>query len=195
MTQTRKILLILGHPDSNSLCGALHDIYLKGARSSGHEIKEIKLGEITFDPILHHGYKEIQPLEKDLLAAQEKIKWAEHLVIIFPTWWATFPALFKGFLDRVFLPGFGFKYHQNDPLWDKLLKGRSAHLIVTMGGPVIYYDFIARSPGVNAVKKGTLEFCGISPVKITKIGGAAKLEQDKFRAWSKKIEDAGRKGI
>jgi NAD(P)H dehydrogenase (quinone) len=80
------------------------------------------------------------------------------------------PALLKGFIDKVFLPGFGFRYRKDSVWWDKLLTGKSARLIVTMDTPPWYFRWIYGRPGHNAMKKSTLQFCGIKPVKITSIG-------------------------
>lgn len=125
------------------------------------------LGELTFDPVLHKGYTEIQELEPDLVTLQEAIRRADLLVFIYPTWWGDLPALLKGALDRTILPGFGFKYHKNSPLWDKLLKGTRARIITTMDAPLWYYRFVYRSPGTNMLKRALLHFCGVRPVHTT----------------------------
>lgn len=132
---SRRILIILGQPSSNSLCAALARTYADAARQSGAEVRLLELGKIAFDPILRHGYERIQPLEPDLRNAQADITWAQHLVWVYPIWWGSLPALLKGFLDRIFLPGFAFKYRVNSALWDRLLTGRSAELLVTMDSP------------------------------------------------------------
>ena len=163
------ILVILGHPDSESYCGALADAYVQGATEAGATVKTLRLGDLDFDPILHKGYSEIQPLEPDLLMAQEQIAWAEHLVFVYPTWWATMPALLKGFIDRTFLPGFAFKYRPGGVLHDKFLTGKSARLIVTLDAPSAVYRLRYRSPGHNAMKEATLDFVGVKPVAITEI--------------------------
>ena len=97
----------------------------------------LRLGELVFDPVLHNGYSDIQALEPDLLSAQSDILWATHLVFVFPIWWGGIPALMKGFLDRIFLPGFAFKYRAGKTFPDKLLQGRTAHLLVTLDTPPV----------------------------------------------------------
>lgn len=154
----KKILLIIGHPRKESLCGALADKYVSGAEKAGHTIETIHLGGLEFDPILWGGYEGSQPLEPDLVKAQQQITWADHLVFVYPTWWGALPALLKGFIDRVFLPGFAFKYREGSVRWDRLLTGKSAHLIVTMDSPPWYYRWISRMPGHNQMKKTILEF-------------------------------------
>lgn len=186
-----KILLINGHPDRESFCSALSQAYKQGAQGAGAEVREINVGDLKFSPNLGHGYRKITELEEDLLKAQDSIKWAEHLVFVYPTWWGTMPALLKGFIDRTFLPGFAFKYRDNSPWWDRLLTGRSARMIVTMDAPLWFYWLAYGRPGHNAMKKAILEFCGIKPVKITSIG-SVKQSSDKQRAgW---LDDVKRLG-
>mgnify|MGYP000917327613 CR=1 FL=1 len=163
----KKILIIQGNPKAESYCQALAQAYERGASASGAEVRRIDIGTLTFDPNLQFGYSADSPLEEDLVRVQQDIQWAEHLVFVYPNWWGTMPALLKGLIDRVFLPGFAFKYRKGSALWDKLLKGRSARLIMTLDTPIWYYNLIQKKPGVNMMKKTILEFCGITPVRVT----------------------------
>lgn len=187
----KKILIILGHPDKETFCGSLANSYKEGALKKGAEVKELNLADLEFDPILHLGYKEIQPLESDLVKAQELITWANHLVFVYPLWWAMMPALLKGFLDRTFLPGFAFKYRKDSPFWDKYLTGKSARMIVTMDAPTWYNYWINGNAGPKAMKKATLEFSGIKPVKVTTIGSVKELNAEQIKNWLAKIEKIG----
>ncbi len=164
-----KLYILLGHPDKNSFNGKIFSTYVETAKKLGHEIQTQCLGELTFDPILWKGYKEIQELESDLKKAQEYIKWCDKWVIIYPIWWGNIPALLKGFIDRILYSGFAFKYHEKDPFWDKLLKGRSAQLITTSDAPNLWIWWQYRNSDLFAMKKATLEFCGITPVKVKRI--------------------------
>lgn len=191
----KKILLILGHSDARGFCGKIFSEYLGSAQEAGFEIKTIKLGELKFDPILHKGYREIQELEADLKNSQEMILWADHLVFIFPTWWSSFPAILKGFVDRVFLPGFGFHFEKDAFLQKKLLKGKTAHLIITMDAPIFIYRWYFGAPGLKIMKKGVLEFCGIGPVRTTLIGRERFLSEKQKEQKIKLINFLGRKGF
>ncbi|MCR3782990.1 NAD(P)H-dependent oxidoreductase, partial [Pseudomonas aeruginosa] len=106
----KRILLIVGSPKRKSFCHLLAECYAQGARSKDHVVRELKLGELAFDPILHEGYEQSQVLEPDLLEAQRQIHWAEHLVFVYPVWWGGLPALLQGFFDRALQPGFAFRY-------------------------------------------------------------------------------------
>ncbi len=191
----KKILIINGNPDKESFCSELAQNYKKGAESEGAICKSINLIDLDYDPVLRFGYRKRTDLEPDLLNIQQDITDADHLVFIYPTWWGTYPALLKGFIDRVFLPKFAFKYRENSLLWDKLLKGKSARLIVTMDTPKWYYKLIYKSPGHNSMKKGILQFCGINPVKITTLGPMKKSDEIKRSKWLNKVEKLGRKQI
>lgn len=166
----KRILVILGHPAQDSLCGALAQAYVKGAEAAGHVVRSLALGSLRFDPILHEGYNCIQPLEPDLLAAQEAITWAQHLVFVYPIWWGSIPALLKGFFDRVLLPGFAFRFRKDSLMADGLLVGRSAHLLVTLDTPPWYYRWVYRMPGHQQMRRTILGFCGIRPVTVTNFG-------------------------
>ena len=188
----KKILIINGHPDKESFCFGLAERYQAGVLSSGAECTLVHLIDVSFNPILNYGYRVVSELEPDLVHIQQEILKADHLVFVYPTWWGTFPALLKGFIDRIFLPNFAFKYHKDSPLWDKLLKGKTARLIVTMDAPKWYYWLLYRSPGHNAMKRATLEFCGIKPVKITSFSPIKSSDELKRAKWLKQVELLGK---
>jgi putative NADPH-quinone reductase len=144
--------------------------------------------------LLRGGYSEIQPLELDLKTSQEKITWCDHLVIVYPIWWGMMPALLKGFLDRCWLPGFAFKYHKNDPMWDKLLKGRSARMIITSDAPYLFNLLIYWNAPYKVMKNMVLKFSGFSPVKITAIGRVKNLANQERKKWVQKVKLLGSTG-
>ena len=159
--------------------------------ASTAEVRALNLGELAFDPILWKGYHTIQELEPDLVNAQELIHWASHIVFVYPTWWGAMPALMKGFFDRALLPGFGFKYRENSVFWDKLLAGRTAHLIVTMDTPPWYYRWIYGRPGHNQMKRTILGFCGIKVKKITEIAMVRHSDADTREKWLSMVAQLG----
>lgn len=186
-----KILIINGHPDKESFNYALSEAYKKGAKKSGAEIQEIRIRELNFNPNLAFGYRKRTELEPDLLHAQELIKWADHLVWIYPVWWGSVPAIMKGFIDRTFLPGFAFKKREGSVWWDKFLVGKTARIISTLDQPVWYYKLINGNPSNKAMKKLTLHFVGVKKVKTTTIG-PLRLSKEEFRTkWLKKVERLG----
>lgn len=190
---SKRILVVLGHPADDSFCGAVSAAYCAGAQGAGHEVRVLHLGALDFDPVLRHGYRQIQPLEADLLQAQQSIEWAQHLCFVYPIWWGGVPALLKGFLDRVFVPGFAFKYRPGKAFPEQLLKGRSARMLVTMDTPPWYFKWVYRMPGVHQMRKTTLEFCGVKPVRTLAFGPILG-STDKQRAdWLQQAQAAAGK--
>jgi putative NADPH-quinone reductase len=187
----KKILIINGHPNKDSFCNALAEAYRKGAISSQAEVKEIIIRDLTFNPSLQFGYQKRTELEPDLLTAWENIKWADHLVWVHPVWWGGLPAITKGFIDRLFLPGFTFQPRENSLWWDKLLKGKTAHIITTLDQPSWYYRLAFGRPGVNQLKKSILGYCGVKPVHVTYIGPIKNSTEDFRRKWLLRIEKTG----
>ena len=190
-TSLKKVLVINGHPDKESFNYALSAAYLEGLSDTTVQIAQINIADLDFDPNLQYGYRKITELEPDLLKAIDQIKQADHLVWVLPMWWYGMPALMKGFIDRIFLPGFFFKYQKGNPFPKKLLKGKTARLIIT-ADTVRWYDrWFMGSPLINQLKKGTLEFCGVKPVKVTYIA-PIKDSTEAFRAkWLQKIKKLG----
>lgn len=183
----QKIVIINGHPDKDAFNSGLAAAYKKGAVASGASVQEIVIADLVFNPNLQFGYRQRTPLEPDLVAAWEKIKWADHLVWVHPVWWGGLPAITKGFIDRVFLPGFAFQYRENSVFWDKLLKGKTAHIITTLDQPRWYYRFAFGRPSVNQLKRSTLQFCGIKPVKVTYLGIIKTANEGKRTRWLDKV--------
>lgn len=186
-----KVLIINGHPNKASYCNALCESYATGSMSCGNEVVVLNLYDLNFNSNLENGYGKIQELEPDLKLAQQKITWANHIVIIHPVWWGSIPAILKGFFDRVLLPGFAFKYKDKGPMWDKLLVGKTGHIIYTTDTPPFIYKWFFGAPSVNTVKKRVLQFCGISPVKVTAIGPTRNSSEDFRKDWLKKVNLLG----
>ena len=190
----KRILIINGHPDKKSFNFSIAEAYKKGALSSGLQVQEIVITDLNFNPNLEFGYKRRTDIEPELEAAWQKIIWADHLVWVHPVWWGGLPAKMKGFIDRIFLPGYAFRYRPNSIFWDKLLTGKTARIITTLDQPSWYYGLFYGKPSVNQLKKSTLEFCGIKPVKVTYFG-IVKTSNEKTRnKWLEKAEDLGNQG-
>ena len=189
-----KVLLINGHPDPGSFCFALHERYKQGVlqNANENEVREIILASMTFCPILKYGFRKPVELEPDLLEAQQKLLWAEHIVWIYPTWWASPPALLKGFVERVFLPGFAFEEQEKSPLPKKLLAGKTSEIISTMDMPVLIYKWILKDVGGRMIRTSIGSYCGIKNIRATYLATIKTSTPEQREKWLRKAETLGK---
>lgn len=184
----KKVLIINGHPDEESYNKGIEKAYARGLDPKKTEHRILALSNLKFDTNLHYGYRKRTTLEPDLEQAIDWIKWADHLVWIHPVWWYSMPALLKGFIDRTFLPGIAFETIEGKSFPKQLFKGKTGHIIATSDTPWWYYRYIMKAPATFELKKGTLEFTGISPVKNTYIAPIKGSTPEFRKKWLDKIE-------
>jgi len=165
----KKIFILLGHPDDDSFNRTLADEYERGANGAGHEVRRQNIGDMKFDPVLHHGYRTIQELESDLESFRENVAWCDHFVIFYPTWFGTMPGILKGLFDRVWLPGFAYHFKKSGFGWQRLLRGRSASVFVTSDS-LPWELRLVFGDTTNEIHKGILWFAGFSPIYLHKFG-------------------------
>ncbi|MEO1043887.1 MAG: NAD(P)H-dependent oxidoreductase [Pseudomonadota bacterium] len=188
-----RIVLIDGHPDANRLTSHLLDEYQRHCGGAA-QIDRLVLRDMDFDPVLHKGYVEPQSWEPDLLHAARLIDACDHMVFAFPMWWGAEPALLKGFVDRVLLPHFTFRYHDNDSFWDGLLAGRSADALVTLDTPPIFLRFAYGNSIMHRWRKQILGFCGLKPARLYLFGPVRRGSAEKKMAgWHRKLARAAQK--
>lgn len=189
--------MLLGHPDKSGFCGAMADAYCESARTAGHTVERLNIGEMQFDPILHHGYRERQELEPDLVRFQQLVTESDHFVIIYPVWWVGMPALLKGLFDRAWLPGSAFRYIKTQAgkrtiFWRRLFRGKTARTIIASGTHPLLVRLL---PGnVNAqLKWGILWFAGFS-VHTTWFGPSENIPEGRKNRWLVKVRHLGEEG-
>lgn len=189
----KNILIINGHPNKDSFNFALADAYLRGVQTTDAKVSVVTIADLDFDPNLRFGYQKRMELEPDLQKAWELIQQADHLVWVHPVWWGGLPAITKGFLDRLFLPGMAFRYRKDSVWWDKLLKGKTARILTTLDQPGFYYWLVYGKPSVNQLKKAVLEFCGVKPVKVSYFGIIKTSNAEQRKKWLEKAFRLGQK--
>ncbi len=194
MQNPKKIVVVCGHPDKDTFSGTVADHYQAGAQDQGHIVERVNIGELNFDPILHKGYKEIQQLEPDLLALQEKFRNADHIVIVYPNWWCTMPALLKGLFDRFWLPGFAFNFNKETNKIEKHLAGKTGRVIILSGSHSPFKTWWQFGDYTNEIQYGILEFAGIR-TNVSAYGPTEKVGDEVRIKWLKEVETLGKKGI
>ncbi|MFT6633038.1 MAG: putative NADPH-quinone reductase [Bacteriovoracaceae bacterium] len=180
------ILIINGHPDALSFTSKIAKKVFDKSLIKNPQTEILNLYDLVFNPIFK-GFTDTQELEPDLKLAQEKLKWADHIVITTPIWWSTYPALLKGFFDRTLLPGFAFRYHKGKAIQEKLLVNKTAELILLSDAPIWYRVFFQKDPAAKILKRDILGFCGINVKKIKRIGEVGKLSKEQREKILSKI--------
>jgi len=164
--------IVDGHPDParEHLNHALADRYAAAAGEAGHVVRRIDVGELDF-PLLRvpsDFYERTPP--PAIERAQDDLRRADHIVFFFPLWDGDMPAVLKGFIEQTFRPGFALEYGAGPlGLPKRLLTGKSARIVVTMGMPAMFYRTVFRAHAVKAFE-AMLRFNGVSPVRVTLLG-------------------------
>ena len=167
----RRIALIDGHPDGRPerFCHALANAYAQAAAAAGHEVRQLTLAEMEISFLRDARDWSDRAPTLVIRDAQQAIGWADHLVIIYPLWLGSMPALLKAFFEQTFRPGFAIARGQPS-LSPGLLKGKSARIVVTMGMPALVYRLFFRAHSLRSLERNILKFCGIGPIRETLIG-------------------------
>ncbi|HTE20513.1 MAG TPA: NAD(P)H-dependent oxidoreductase [Armatimonadota bacterium] len=191
-----QIVIIQGHPDpiGHHFGHALAAAYAAGAEEAGREVRTIDVAHLEF-PLLRskEDFEQGDPPEA-IRQAQETVCWAEHLVILYPLWLGGMPALLKGFLEQLFRPAFV----TGDPHFAgstaRVLKGRTAHIVVTMGMPALAYRWFYGAHSLKSLERNILGFCGIGPIQHTLIGAVEAADEPGREEWLEKLRQFGRDG-
>ncbi len=192
---TKRIAIIDGHPDPDRarFVHVLADAYAAGAEAAGHAIRRIDLAQMDI-PFLRTSreWSESEPTPA-IRDAQGAIGWAEHLVILFPLWHGSMPALLKAFFEQAFRPGFAVK-REHAGLRPGLLTGKSARIVMTMGMPAWAYRWYFRAHSLKSLERNILRFSGIGPIRETLIGGVETIKPERRQRWLAEVQKLGAEG-
>jgi NAD(P)H dehydrogenase (quinone) len=186
-----RAVLLVGHADPESFNFRLAAAYERGFTRAGGRVTRFNLAELEFDPVLRQGFRAEQPLEPDLVRVKTAIDASQHLAWVFPTYWAAPPAIVRGLFDRLFLPGWAFRYEKGKPLPLGLLKGKGARVITTMDSPNVWYSLYYGRCLHRSFGTASLKFCGLSPVNFTTIHGMLHMPEEKRERWLLETEKLG----
>ncbi len=190
-------LIITSHPYRGSFAAGLAQNLRQALLTRGHSVAQIDLVADGFNPVM--AGEDLREWGKgqyvDTLVGQYKteLQKAELLIIPFPVWWGGMPAILKGFFDKVFLPGFAYKYGEKGELIG-LMKDKKALVVSTMETPNEVFNSYFGNPVEGALLKDTLGTCGIEVIQhfaLDKIvsGGreAAEAKMDAVIAFVKSL--------
>jgi putative NADPH-quinone reductase len=189
----KRVLIIDGHPDARAehYLHALSTAYRDGATAGGHTVRSIIVSEVVFALLRTKEDFEGGAPGESIRNCQEALSWADHVVILFPLWLGSMPALLKGFFEQLLRPGFAFTAGAGGRRGSQLLTGKSARVIITMGMPALFYRWYYRSHSLKALKRNVLAACGIGPVRACVIGPVDTMSQAGRGNWLARVQKLG----
>lgn len=192
----KRIAIIQGHPDTSGqrLVRALAAAYVQGARAAGHEVRIIDVGTMEFPLLRSKKAFDEGAIPPSIQNAQLTLSWCDHIAIFYPLWLGTMPALLHAFFEQAFRPGFAAEPDEKGRAWKKLLSGRSARIVVTMGMPALVYRWFYRAHALKGLERNILAFAGISPIRESLFGLVEARSAIAHDRWLAAIRQLGREG-
>ena len=188
-----KTLIVFNHPHEGSYCTSILHAAGKGLKAGGHPCRIINLDKDGFDPVMRSkdlkafamagkdmddALLEVDPL---VMKYKENLEWAEHLVMIFPIWWMTSPAMTKGFIDKVIFPAVAYNMVKGRLV--SRLPVRKVTVITTMNTPSDIYKEMFDNSIEGSMIKGTFRQIGIEDVGWISLNGVKQADQQQRIEW------------
>jgi NAD(P)H dehydrogenase (quinone) len=180
-------LVVFAHPRASSFNGQILQAYCAAVLARGHEIEVRDLYAMGFDPVLTEAdlasFRGQRPLAADIAQEQTHVRWAELITVISPVWWIGWPAILKGWIDRVFSFDFAYGYGPTGTVG--LLEGRRAIVIATTGSNEAHWAASGKLEAVRVAQDvGTFELSGISMLEhVTLSPVGRKTAPDAFASY------------
>lgn len=162
-----KALIIFAHPNPQSFNAAVLGTVKEELGKKGAEVKVKDLYAMQWNPVLSAAdFQQMLSgkIPDDIAHEQADVTWADTLIIVSPIWWYSFPAILKGYIDRVLGQGFAYEYTESGPRG--LLTGKRAAVITTSGADENTAKQTGMMDAINtSIVKGIFTFCGFSDMK------------------------------
>lgn len=165
-----RILTVFAHPTRTSYTGAVLDAFLTGLDDAGHEWELADLYREGFDPLFKPAdYAQFttgpEDMPADVLAEQERVRRAQAIAFVFPVWWWSFPAMLKGWIDRVWCNGWAYDFTIERSL-GRLDLTKAALLCPGGSSADIYRRYGYHDAMRRCIDVGVLGYCGIDTVDM-----------------------------
>lgn len=158
-----RVLLVYCHPDPASFTAAVRQATERGLAAAGHEVTVADLYAEGFQPVLGRAerasYHTVGANEAPVAAELARLRAADALVFVYPTWWYAQPAMFKGWLDRVFVPHATFTMPEDGKaITGRLHNIRVLAVVTTLGAPRWWW-WLMGAPGRRILLSGIGALC------------------------------------
>lgn len=195
-----KTLIVYNHPYEGSFCNAILKAVQRGLKKGGHTCKVINLDKDNFDPVMRakdlKAFAELgrgiesalMNLDPTVFRYKKKLEWADHIVMIFPIWWMSMPAMMKGFVDKMIFPGVAYDM-DNGRLVSRLASLKQVTVISTMNTPAdIYRDMFGNSLEGSLIK-GTFNQIGIHDAEWISFNMVKQVGTEVREQWLADLEE------
>lgn len=194
-----KTLIVYNHPHEGSFCSAIRDAVISGLDVGGHDYKVIHLDKDGFDPVMREkdlkafvaGGRDAdmwpEGVDSLVMSYVQKLRWAERIVMIFPIWWMSTPAMTKGFIDKVIFPGMVYKM-EGGKLVSMLTHLKQVVIITTMNTPAAIYETTFGNSIEGSLIKGTFNQIGIHDIRWISLNMVKQVGDEKRWLWLDEIE-------
>lgn len=183
----KRIFVWDAHPHASSLCSALADAYVRGAERAGAEVRRLALADMDFEGSASRDAM----LEPDLVAWQEALTWSTHVLVVHPYWWGGMPSRAKAVLERALVQGFGFRYADRGLGFERLLKGRTADIVITSDTPPWFDSLVFGASGRRVLRRQVLGLCGIRTRRALQFGPVRTASPERIATWIDRVERLG----
>jgi NAD(P)H dehydrogenase (quinone) len=188
-----KTLIVYNHPYDGSFCHSILEAVKKGVLEAGNEVDIINLDSDCFNPVMSGedllAFRNHKAVDKQAIDYINRLKEADHLVIIFPIWWELMPSMMKGFIDKVIFPGSIYSYTKSGYGMKTMLTNlKSTTVITTMNTPKLVYKFVYGNTVKKALIKGTFKKTGFKNVKWISFNMVKSSSDKKRKSWLDNIE-------
>lgn len=188
-----RTLVVYCHPNPGSLVAAARERVLAGLAAAGHETRVIDLYAEGFQPVLTAEERDAEreaELAPELLRSVEQLRWADALILVYPTWWSGQPAMLKGWIDRVWGAGLGSSMRRAPGFTSPLVAGIERIAIVTTHGSPKWTNALEGEAGKRTAFRSIRAACG-SRVRTswTAIYGLDTADEARRTAWLDRVEE------
>ena len=191
-----KCLIVTAHPLQDSLCMQIELQICGQLQEQGHEVNHEDLYASSFNPALTTTERATYYADtydsSELTTLVNNLQSAEALILVFPTWWFGFPAILKGWFDRVWGPGIAFDNTDDfGPIVPRLDNLRKTMVVTTLGSPWWVDRLIMRQPVKRVVKTALLGACATnSSLQFLSLYESEKTDDKKLQRFMRKVSHA-----
>lgn len=190
-----RTLIVFNHPYKGSFCSAILSRITETLRGKGEAFDVIHLDDDGFNPVMSTNDlkafvlaakepgKALAMLDAKVLSYKARLEQAEHIVFIFPVWWALMPALTKGFIDKVIFPAIAYEYDASGAMHSRLKRLKKVTVVTTMNTPAEVYKTNLGNAVERALFSGVFDAVGFTNCRWISLNMVKQVSRKEREEW------------